>query len=302
MSGEGSRKAVAFAIAANVCIAVLKFAAAAVTGSSAMLSEGIHSVVDTGDGVLLFVGMRRARMPADEKHPFGHGKEIYFWTLVVAILVFAVGGGMSVFEGITHLLQPHPVENARWSYIVLAGSAVFEGTSWAVAWRQFRRERRARGVWETVATSKDPTTFAVLFEDTAALAGLTAAFAGVALGQALRSPVPDAIASMVIGVILMATAAVLVKATLRLLVGQSADRETLEGIGAVARADPAVKQVGRVVAVHFGPHDIVAHVELVFDPQMRADQVATTVDGLQRRLRERFPDLQSVLVEAEAPR
>src|SRR4051812_40104119 len=156
MADEGSRRAVVFAIVANVCIAALKFTAAIITGSSAMLSEGIHSLVDTGDGVLLFVGLRRARLPADEAHPFGHGKEIYFWTLVVAILVFAVGGGMSVYEGITHLLQPHPVENARWSYIVLAGSAVFEGASWGVAWRQIPRGRRARGGGGDLPRGKGP--------------------------------------------------------------------------------------------------------------------------------------------------
>ena len=132
------------AIAANVCIAILKFVAAAVTGSSAMLSEGIHSLVDTGDGVLLTVGLRRARRAADPDHPFGHGKEIYFWTLVVAILVFAVGGGMSVYQGITHLVYPRAIERPLWSYMVLGGSALFEGSSWAVAWRACARRSAVR--------------------------------------------------------------------------------------------------------------------------------------------------------------
>jgi cation diffusion facilitator family transporter len=301
MSGEGSRKSVAFAIAANLCIAALKFVAAGVTGSSAMLSEGIHSLVDTGDGILLFVGMRRAQRPADADHPFGHGKEVYSWTLVVAILVFAGGGGMSLFEGITHLFSPRPIERPAWSYVVLAGSVMFEASSWTVAWRQFRRERHGRGVWQTIEASKDPTTLAVLFEDTAALAGLLTAFIGVSLGHLLQSTLPDAIASMMIGAILMITAVMLVRATMGLLVGQSADKETLDGIRVLARAHPAVDRVQRVLAVHFGPQYIVAHVELSFDSSLKADQVAAVVDDLQRTLRQRFPDLKSISVQAESP-
>jgi cation diffusion facilitator family transporter len=301
MSSEGSRKTVVFAIAANLCIAVLKFVAAGITRSSAMVSEGIHSLVDTGDGILLFIGIRRSQRPPDEDHPFGHGKEVYFWTLVVAILVFAGGGGMSLYEGISHLFSPKVIERPAWSYAVLAGSVMFEASSWTVAWRQFKRERRGRGVWQTIEASKDPTTFTVLFEDTAALAGLLTAFIGVSLGHLLQSALPDAIASMVIGAILMITAVTLARATLGLLVGQSADRETLDGIRAVAGANSAVDRVRRVLAVHFGPQYIVAHVELSFDSRLKADQIAEVVDDLQRTLRLRFPDLKSISVQAESP-
>ena len=219
---------------------------------------------------------------------------------MVAILVFAVGGGMSIFEGVTHLIYPRVIERPLWSFLVLGLSGLFEGSSWAVAWRQFRRERRGRGVWETVEASKDPTTFAVLFEDSAALAGLVTALVGVALGAALKSSLPDAIASMIIGVILMVAAVLLARATLRLLVGQSADRETLAGIEAFARTNPAVQRVARVLAVHFGPRYIVAHVELAFDSRLKAEQVAKVIDDLQRGLRERFPDLKSITVQAES--
>jgi cation diffusion facilitator family transporter len=300
MASEGSAKTVAFAIAANGCIAALKFIAAAVTGSSAMVSEGIHSLVDTGDGILLYVGIRRGRLPPDEQHPFGHGKEVYFWTLVVAILVFAVGGGMSVYEGITHLFHPRAIENPVWSYAVLGGSMLFEGLSWTVAWRQFRGARTRGGVWTSIERSKDPTAFTVLFEDSAALVGLTIAAGGVTLGLLLHSPVPDAIASMLIGLVLMATAALLVRATLRLLVGESADREIVDGIRAIASGDSAVARTGRVLTVHFGPHDIVAQLELVFDPRLGADDVARAIDRMQRAMRERYPDLKSISVEAES--
>ncbi len=302
MPDEGSARTVVFAIGSNVCIAALKFIVAAVTGSSAMLSEGIHSMVDTADGVLLYVGLRRGQLPADEQHPFGHGKEIYFWTLVVAILVFAVGGGMSVFEGIVHLMQPRRLHHAVWTYVVLAGSMLFEGISWMVAWRQFQRVRARRGIWETIEKSKDPTTFAVLFEDSAALLGLLIAATGVTLELLLGSSVPDAIASMLIGLVLMATAVTLARATQSLLVGETADREVVDGIRRIATADRGVARTGRVRAVHFGPHDIVAQLELVFDPGLRAEEVAHTIDRLQRAMRERYPDLKSISVEAESVR
>jgi len=300
MSSEESAKTVAFAIAANVAIAVLKFIAAAVTGSSAILAEGIHSLVDTADGVLLFVGLRRGRLPADEEHPFGHGKEVYFWTLVVAILVFAVGGGMSVFEGITHLIAPRRLTNPIWSYAVLLGSIVFEGISWRVAWRQFQRERGGRGIWETIEDSKDPSSFAVLFEDSAALLGLVVATAGITLELLLRSSIPDAMASIAIGLILMGAAVTLARATQSLLVGETADRKVIDGIRRIASADADVARTGRVLAVHFGPHEIVAQLQLVFDPRLRAEEVAKAIDRLQRALRERYPDLKSISVEAES--
>jgi cation diffusion facilitator family transporter len=299
VASEGSVRTVAFAISANVGIAVLKFIAAALSGSSAILAEGIHSLVDTADGVLLYVGLRRGELPADEQHPFGHGKEVYFWTLVVAILVFAVGGGMSVFEGITHLMEPRRLTNPIWSYAVLLGSIVFESISWTVAWRQFQQTRGGRGIWQTIEQSKDPTSFAVLFEDSAALLGLVVATAGITLELLLRSSIPDAIASIVIGLILMGAAVTLARATQSLLIGETADREIVDGIRRIAAADRDVARTGRVLAVHFGPHEIVAQLEVVFAPRLRAEEVAKTIDRLQRALHERYPDLKSISVEAE---
>src|SRR5689334_1069889 len=177
----------------NLAIAVTKFVAAAFTGSSAMLSEAIHSVVDTGNGGLLMLGERRSRKPPDFEHPFGHGRELYFWTLIVAVLVFAVGGGMSVYEGITHISHPATVESPAWSYGTLAASALFEGVSWVVGWKAFRKEMRGRGVLETIHESKDPTSFSVLLEDSAALAGLLVAFLGIFLGRTFGLPKLDGV-------------------------------------------------------------------------------------------------------------
>jgi cation diffusion facilitator family transporter len=297
---EESRTAVIAAIVANLAIAAMKFVAAAVSGSSAMLSEGIHSLVDTGDGVLLWMGMRRSRRPADAQHPFGHGKELYFWVLVVAVLVFAVGGGMSAYEGIIHLVHPHPSHHGGWIYLVLGAAFLFEGISWLFAWRGFKRERGHRGFWETVSTSKDPSTFAILFEDSAALAGIVAAFLGVWLSSRLGSTIPDAVASIVIGGILMVTASLLARATLRLLIGESADPQTVAMIRRLAAEDPAVERVGRVLTVHFGPDNVLAQIELFFARHLGAEEVARSIDRIQRQLKQAEPTLTHVFIEAES--
>jgi cation diffusion facilitator family transporter len=297
---EESKLAVFAAIAANLAIATMKFIAAALSGSSAMLSEGIHSLVDTGDGILLWVGMVRGKKPPDPLHPFGHGQELYFWTLIVAVLIFAVGGGMSAYEGITHLIHPRPSHHGNWIYLIFAGAFLFEGASWTFAWRTFKRERAGRSVWETISSSKNPTTFAILFEDTAALTGLVVATAGVWLAQRLRSPIPDAVASIVIGGVLMVTAALLVQATLRLLVGQSADPARVSRIRQEVAGDEAVSGVGRILTVHFGPENVVAQIELFFRRELGAEGVAEAIDRIQLRLKRVDPMLKHIFIEAES--
>jgi cation diffusion facilitator family transporter len=294
-----SRAAVIAAIIANLVIAAMKFVAAAVTGSSAMISEGIHSLVDTGDGVLLWIGLQRSRRPPDDLHPFGHGKELYFWALVVAVLVFAVGGGMSVYEGILHLWHGRVPRQDGWMYAVLGGSFAFEAGSWTFAWRAFRRERGARGVWETITTSKDPSAFAILFEDSAALLGLCVAFLGVWLSGRLHSAIPDGVASLAIGTILMCTATLLARATLRLLVGQSASPTLVRAIRARVGEDQAVRSVGNVRTVHFGPDAVLVEAEVTFTPTLNADEVARAIDRIQRALRADHPELEYLFLEAE---
>jgi cation diffusion facilitator family transporter len=300
MAERPSMKVILAAIASNLGIAIIKFVAAAVTGSSAMLSEGIHSLVDTGDGVLLWVGTRRATRPPDERHPFGHGKELYFWTLVVAVLIFAVGGGMSIFEGIQHLMHPHALEHLGWSYGVLAGSLLLEGGSWTIAAREFSLHRRGRGIWQTIRSSKDPTTFAVLLEDSAALVGLLAALAGTALGQALDSPVPDGISSVVIGATLMAVSGVLARESRDLLVGERASGSTIESVRRVASEEGTIEQVGRVLTVHFGPENVLMALELFFRGDASPSDVADSVGRLRQRIRERHPEMTWIFIGADA--
>ena len=300
-TGEGSKKAVVAAIAANLAIAATKLAAAAVTGSSAMISEGIHSLVDTGNGALLLVGMRAARRPADEEHPFGHGKELYFWTLIVAILIFAVGGGMSFYEGIIHLRHPSPLESPFWNYLVLGFAMVFESISWTVAWREFRRTRGDRSVFGALHQSKDPSLFTVVLEDTAALLGLLVAFFGVLLGHLLENPYLDGTASIVIGLMLATVAGFLAYESRGLLVGESAEPAVVAGISGLVLGDPDVLEVVHVLTMHMGPREVLLNLKLVFRAQLSADEVAGVVDRLEARIRERYPEVRRIYVEAGLP-
>jgi cation diffusion facilitator family transporter len=299
-STKEGRFTVLAAIGLNGLIATSKFVVAALSGSSALLSEAIHSTVDTIDTVLLWVGQRRSTRVADDEHPFGHGKELYFWTTVVSLLVFAVGGGMSVYEGVIHLLRPQPLEDAFWSYVVLGISAVCEGTSWAIALRHFRRAQRGRGAWQTVRNTKDPLVFMVLFEDSAALLGIALAFAGVLLDHVTGEPRYDAAASVAIGLLLMAVAVLLARESRGLLVGESADPAMLADIRRVARSDAAVEQVGRALTVYFGPRTVVLNLELEFRPGIHAEEVAASVNRVEDRLRSIHPELRHIFIEARS--
>jgi cation diffusion facilitator family transporter len=293
-----SKVAVYAAIAGNLAIAVMKFAAAAVTGSSAMLSEGIHSVVDAGNGGLLLLGIRLSRKPPDAQHPFGYGKELYFWSLVVAFLIFGVGGGISVYEGILHLLHPRPLEDPTWSYVVLALAAVFEGIVLAVAVRQFRAVQGEQGVWQAIRASKDPTTFVVMFEDTAALLGLVAAFLGVFLAHRLDSPYMDGSASIVIGLILAAVAVFLAYESKSLLIGEGADRETLARIRALAEADDDVASVHDPLTMHFGPRTVLLTVDIEFRKGLSASDVHAAVARVERAIRTAYPRITRIFIES----
>jgi cation diffusion facilitator family transporter len=295
-----SLKVILAAVVANLTIAVLKFVAAAFTGSSAMISEGIHSLIDTGDGLLLWMGTRRSARPADDRHPFGHGKELYFWTLVVAVLIFAVGGGMSIYEGILHLLHPRRLESLIWSYGVLAASVLLEGGSWLVAARQFALTRGRRGVWQTIRGTKDPTTFTVLLEDSAALSGLTVALIGTAVGQWSGSSIPDGLSSILIGVILMGVAVVLARESMDLLVGERATQATIESLRSLAAREPAIERVGRLLTMHFGPDSVLLNLELHFRAGATLEEVGASVERLRQSIGEHHPEVKWVFIGADA--
>jgi cation diffusion facilitator family transporter len=292
------KKAVYAAIIGNGLIAVTKFIAAAITGSSAMLSEGVHSLVDTGNGGLLLLGLNRSVRPADDAHPFGYGKEVYFWTLLVAMLIFAGGGGISIYEGISHIRHPAPMGDPTVAYIVLAIAFAFESVVWFVAWREFRTLRQGEPTWTAIRRGKDPTSFAVLLEDTAALADIVVAATGIALGHALEMPVLDGVASVVIGLILAGVAFVLARETRGLLVGEAARDAVVQGVRDLLDEDPDVTAVVRLLTMHVGPDAVLVNLDLRFRPTLSIIDLAATIERLEREIKQRFPDVRYLFIEA----
>ena len=297
--GTESRTAIFAAIAGNLAIAATKLIAAFFTGSSAMLSEGIHSLVDTGNGGLLLFGVSKSGKPADATHPFGHGKELYFWSLVVAIFIFALGGGMSVYEGVTHLSHAQ-LHDPTWNYLVLGFALAFETFSFYFAIKAFRKEMTGQGILETIRASKDPTTFTVLFEDTAALLGLIVAFCGIFLGHLLNNPYLDGVASIVIGVILAVVACFLAYESKGLLIGEGVDPRVLESIREIAGADPAVAEVRKSLTMHFSPDDVLLTLDIGFKKHLTAEKIAAAVVRLEQKIRDQHPEIKHIFIEAKS--
>ena len=307
-----SKKAIYAAILGNFAIAVTKFLGAAVSGSSAMLAEGIHSLVDTGNGGLLLLGIRRSKRPADDRHPYGYGKSLYFYTLVVAVLIFGLGGGISLYEGLLHTLDPgHAAPGSATVFgitiggltlntIVLGAAIVFEGFALRTAVQEFNKQRGDTPFFEAIVTSKDPTTFTVVFEDTAAMAGLVVALIGVHLASALHMPVIDGIASMVIGVILCGVAVFLIWESKKLLIGEAASPELRDQIRALARGDSDIESVRRLLTMHMGPYSLLLNMDLAFHENLSAEEVEQAVDRLEKTIRQEHPTVQYIFIEANA--
>lgn len=297
---SGSKKVIYAALIGNALVAITKFVAASITGSSAMFSEGIHSVVDTGNQVLLLFGLKQAKKPADEDFPYGHGKEIYFWSFVVAILIFALGAGISIYEGIHHVLHPVPIENPLINYIVLGLAIIFEGGALYFAMKVFREAKGAMGYLEAVRRGKDPSLFVVLFEDAAAMTGLFIALLGIALGQVTGMPVFDGIASILIGVLLGVTAIWLAHETKGLLIGESASKEVRQSIRRIAQDMDAIEHVNKLLTMHMGPEFILVNLSVDIKDDLPAGDVETSIAILNRKIKSRFPEVKRVFVEAEA--
>jgi cation diffusion facilitator family transporter len=264
-----------------------------------MMSEGIHSLVDTGNQILLLYGMKRAAKPADEDFPFGYGKEIYFWSFIVAILIFALGGGISIYQGIQHLQHPEPIENAMVNYIVLGLALVFEGAAWYFAFREFSRVKGRWGYLEAIQRAKDPSIFVVLFEDSAAMLGLLVAFAGVWLSQATGILLFDGLASIIIGLILLGTSIWLAYETKGLLIGESANQSVIRGIRDSLRGKPNINHVNEILTMHMGPDFILANISVDFDDHISAKQVEANVAAIDRSIKQEYPQIKRVFIEAE---
>jgi len=299
MAAHGSKKVIYAALAGNSLIAVTKFGAATYTGSSAMLSEAIHSLVDSGNQVLLLYGLKRSAKPADDNHPFGYGMELYFWTFVVAIMIFGVGAGVSIYEGIDKIRHPHPVENVHITYLVLGAAMVFEAFAWYVAFKEFKRSKGDAGWLEAVRRSKDPSVFTVLFEDTAAMLGLLVAFVGIGLGEWLGLPVLDGVASVLIGVILAVTAAILAYECKGLLVGEAVKPEVRNSIQRMAKDQKGVLTVNELLTMHLGPKDVLLNISLDMADELSSSDVEAAVSELEQRVKEAHPEIKRVFVEIQ---
>jgi len=299
MSGS-SKKVIIAALVGNALVSITKFVAAYFTHSSAMFSEGIHSIVDTGNQVLLLYGLKRAQLPADEKFPFGHGKEIYFWSFVVAILIFAVGAGISIYEGIHHILNPVAVKNSFINYIVLTLAIIFEGVAWLFAYKEFKKENTKYSIIRSVQEGKDPSMFVVLFEDSAALLGLFVAMLGIFLSETTGILIFDGIASVVIGVILAITAIWLAVETKGLLIGESADPDIVKGIKALADEYDEVEHINEVLTMHMGPEYILVNLSIDFDDHMKAGKMEQVITEMDNRIKEKWPRIKRIFIEAEA--
>jgi cation diffusion facilitator family transporter len=296
-----TQSAVVAAIVANVFIAISKLAAAAISGSAAMLSESIHSIVDAGNDVLMLYGLKRSRAPPNEQHPFGHGHELYFWTLIVGMLIFGVGGGMSIGTGYIHIAHNTAPESTFWNYAVIGMAAVFEGWSWLYGLRAFRKEMRGRGIIETIRISKNPTTFSVLLEDSAALLGLFLAFIGIYLASKLNAPWIDGAASILIGVLLCFIALIMVYESKGLLVGEGVEKKTLQGLREVIVPDPAVECINRLLTMYLGPDEVMLVIEVRFRENIDAVEIRNAVARIKQTIRDCYPRIQHVFFDGISP-
>ncbi len=300
MSASSSTKVIIAALIGNSLIAITKFVAAFLTGSSAMLSEGIHSLVDTGNQFLLLHGMKQAKKPPDDEFPYGHGKEIYFWSFVVAILIFALGSGISLYEGVHHILHPQPISNPMINYIVLGFALLFEGSALLFALREFKAAKGSLGYIEAVQKGKDPSLFVVVFEDSAAMLGLMVAFLGVVMAQVTGNFIFDGIASVIIGLILAGTAWWMAVETKSLLIGESANLPIRQGINELVDEIDEIEVVNEALTMHMGPDFILVNISADFTSGITSDDVERSIAVLEVRIKERFPMVKKVFIEAES--
>jgi cation diffusion facilitator family transporter len=299
MPESGKKLVIYAALGGNLLVAATKFIAAALTGSSAMLSEGVHSLVDSGNQMLQLYGLRQSRAPADVARPLGYGREVYFWNFIVALLVFALGAGVSLYQGIVHMRNPKPMEDPTINYIVLGLAFAFEGFSWWVALKTLRATKGPLGYFDAMRQSKDPSTFTVLLEDSAALIGLIIAFAGIFASQVLARPEFDGAASVGIAVVLAATAIFLARETKSLLIGESADPQVKTSILRIAGDDPAVAHVNVVLTFQIGPDDVSAALSAEFHDRLKTPEIEAAVNRIEDAIKLAHPEIRTLFVKPQ---
>ncbi|WP_420146161.1 cation diffusion facilitator family transporter [Sphingobium sp.] len=287
------------ALFANVGIAIAKFVAAAISGSSSMLTEGVHSLVDSGNQVLLLYGQAKAKRPPDTTHPFGYGRELYFWAFVVAILIFAVGAGVSIYEGWLHIAEPEPLRDPTINYVVLGVAVLLEGTSWAIAVREFNGKRGASSWWQSIRRSKDPAGFIVLFEDSAALVGLGIAGAGVWASHHYADARIDGLASIAIGLILAGVAVLLAREAKGLLIGESAEPTIVSAVWAILDQRPQISAVNHVRTIHTAPDAVFVAISADFVDDLPMGEAESLIEDIEREMKASVPELTSIYIRPE---
>jgi cation diffusion facilitator family transporter len=298
---DSSKAAIVAALTANFAIAAAKFIAGAIGGSSAMFSEAIHSTVDGLNDVLLFFGLKRSRRPADKQHPFGHGKELYFWALIVSCSVLAIGGGVAVVEGILHLMHPSEVTQAKWAFIALGCGVVFNTISAAYEYHQFRCQNKGKQFWEAVDETKDPSALMVVFEDVVGLLGELIAAGGIAL-QLAGWKYADGAASVLVGLLLGATAIFLIEQNRDLIIGEGVEDEISRSIQELATSEGGFVSIRSARTMYFGPDNILVTMDALFDPDRKAGDLIEAVDKIQRAIRQKHPEVKYIYIDPESSR
>jgi len=300
-STPGSKRVVYVAVIANLAIATCKYIVAAFTGSSAMLAEAVHSTIDTGNELLLLWGMKRSARPADHLHPYGHGKALYFYSLLVAVYIFGAGGGFAVYEGISRLRNPQPFEHLGWSYLVLALSVAFDSYSFRVSYRELQRNKEPdETTWQEIIGSKDPAIFTVFLEDVGGLVGSFLAFLGIFLGNRLHNPYLDPIASILIGLLLGAIALLLGRESGALLIGERTNRARIRRVREVITSDPSVEAVGDLLTMQLGPTQVLLNVDIRFRPDLDVRDLESAIDRIESRIRQQEPSIERIYIEADS--
>ncbi|WP_158799489.1 cation diffusion facilitator family transporter [Pedobacter sp. L105] len=294
-----SNKSIYAALAANVLIAVTKFTAGAFSNSASMISEGIHSLVDTVNQVLLLFGLRRSRKPADATRPFGYGKELYFYSFIVSILIFGLGGGISIYQGIIHIITPKSLGDPTWNYIVLASSVLFEGTSFVIAAKEFNKIRGHDKWWDAIVRSKDPSSFLVLFEDGAAVIGLLTVIICMFLSHRYNLPQLDGLASLLVGLLLVAASLILARESRSLLMGEGVSKDTRQMITKLVENDPAVLKVINIISTYQSPDEILLVLIVAFREDLDTQDINETIERIRIEIKEKFKLMRFVIIQPE---
>ena len=294
-----NRKSIYSALAANLLIAITKFIAGAFTNSSSMISEGIHSTVDTANQLLILYGLKRSKKPADQYHPFGYGKELYFWSFVVSILIFGLGGALSIFQGIVHIREPELMKDPTWNYVVLILSLVFEGTSLFIAVKEFNKTRNGIGWWDAIIKSKDPSSFLVVFEDGAAVLGLIIVMILMGFSHTLQIPELDGLASVIVGILLVFVSFILARESRSLLMGEGLAPETRQKIAQLAEKDAAVLKVKNILSTYQSPEEVVLMLIIDFEDHLDTEEITGAIERIRQSIKNEFQLVRFVLIQPE---